>query len=75
MKSVVIKKGGRFVAVKKRKLNYRFHNPNPAAKTADYILKVFIDVNTDKVEKAIHEAASNPTEAKNKQNCCNEYPA
>ena len=37
----------------KRKLNYRFHNPNPVEVTADYILKVMIEVNTEKVEKAI----------------------
>ena len=27
----------------KRKLNYRFHNPNPVEVTADYILKVMIE--------------------------------
>ena len=37
----------------KRKLNYRFHNPNPVEVTADYILKVMIEANTEKVEKAI----------------------
>jgi hypothetical protein len=45
-------------AVKKRKLNYRFHNPNPAAATADYILKILIEANSQKVEKAIQEAAN-----------------
>lgn len=37
----------------KRKLNYRFHNPNPVEVTADYILKVMIEADTEKVENAI----------------------
>lgn len=43
--------------MKKRKLNYRFHDPNPADVTADYILKVFMEVNEKKVEQAIKMAA------------------
>ena len=43
--------------MKERKLNYRFHDPNPAAVTADYILKVFIEANAGKVEAAIQRAA------------------
>lgn len=43
--------------MKKRKLNYRIHNPNTAAATADYILKILIDANSEKVEKAIQAAA------------------
>lgn len=43
--------------MKKQKLNYRFHNPNPAEVTADYILKVFIEVNEKKVEQALKAAA------------------
>lgn len=39
--------------MKERKLNYRFHNPNTAAVTADYILKILIDANSEKVEKVI----------------------
>ena len=50
-------RGGGSSAMKKRKLNYRFHNPNSAEATADYILKVFIEANSEKVEKAIQEAA------------------
>lgn len=49
--------GGGSSAMKKRKLNYRIHNPNTAAATADYILKIFIEANAGKVEKAIQEAA------------------
>lgn len=39
----------------KRKLNYRFHNQNPVEVTADYILKVMIEANTEKVEKILQE--------------------
>ena len=44
--------------MKKRKLNYRFHNPNPVAETADYLLKILIEANTEKVQSAIQEAAT-----------------
>ena len=39
----------------KRKRNYRFHNPNSVEVTADYILKVMIEANTEKVEKILQE--------------------
>ena len=39
----------------KRKLNYRCHNPNPVEVSADYILKVMIEANTEKVEKILQE--------------------
>ena len=48
----------------KLKLNYRFHNPNPVEVTADYILKVMIEVNTEKVEKAIRVKMQTITEKK-----------
>lgn len=41
----------------KQTLNYRFHNPNTPAVTAEYILKVFMEVNSKKVEKAIQKEA------------------
>lgn len=44
-------------AMKKQKLNYRFHNPNTAEVTADYILKVFIEVNSKKVDRVMQEVA------------------
>ena len=50
--------------MKKRKLNYRFHNPNTAEVTADFLLKVIIEANEDKVEKAIREAAEQISEEK-----------
>ena len=51
--------------MKKRKLNYRFHNPNTAEVTADYLLKILIEANASKVEQAIQEAAD---ELPNEQN-------
>ena len=44
--------------MKERRLKYRFHDPNPAAVTANYILKIFIEANAGKVEAAIRETAS-----------------
>ena len=41
--------------MKKRKLNYRFHNPTTAEVTADYLLKILIEANASKVEQAIHK--------------------
>lgn len=49
--------------MKKRKLNYRFHNPNPADVTADFLLKVLIEANSEKVEKVIQEAAEQLSES------------
>ena len=48
--------------MKRQKLNYRFHNPNTAEVTADYILKVFIEVNAKKVERVIQEVAERSLE-------------
>ena len=39
------------------KLNYRFHNPNSEAVTAEYILRVFVEANMGKAEQAIQTAA------------------
>ena len=44
--------------MKQRKLNYRFHNPNSAEDTAEFLCKLLIEANTGKVERAIEEAAS-----------------
>lgn len=43
--------------MKKRKLTYRFHDPNPAVATADYILNILIEANQNKVQQAIQAAA------------------
>lgn len=48
--------------MKRQKLNYRFRNSNTAEVTADYILKVFIEVNMKKVERTIQEAAEKSVE-------------
>lgn len=43
--------------MKQRKLNYRFHNPNSAEDTANYLFKILIEANIGKVERVIEEAA------------------
>ena len=43
--------------MKDRKLNYRFHDPNPAAVTAEYIIQELIEANAAKVEAAVQNAA------------------
>ena len=48
--------------MKKRKLNYRFHDPNPAETAANYLLKVLIEANTSKVEQAIQQNADRQIE-------------
>lgn len=44
--------------MKQKKLNYRFHNPNSAEDTAEFLCKLLVEVNAGKVERAIEEAAS-----------------
>ena len=51
--------------MKKRKLNYRFHNPNTAEVTGVYLLKILIEANASKVEQAIQEAANELAEMMN----------
>ena len=43
--------------MKQRKLNYRFHNPNSAEDTANYLFEILIEANAGKVERAIEEVA------------------
>ena len=43
--------------MKKQELNYIFHNPNSMEATANHLLKVFIEMNTNKVEELIITAA------------------
>lgn len=40
----------------KKKLNFRFHDPNPPGVSAEYILKELIEANKPKAERAIREA-------------------
>lgn len=53
------RKGGSLFIVARKKLNYRFHNPNTVEATAEYILKVFMEVNEKKVERAMQKVAKN----------------
>ena len=48
--------------MKKRKLNYRFHNPNSAEDTANYLCKILIEANAGKVERVLQEAMVKCTE-------------
>ena len=43
--------------MKQRKLNYRFHNPNSAEDTAEFLCKLLIEANAGKVERALQEVA------------------
>lgn len=52
----------------RKKLNYRFYNPNSVEATANYILKVFIEVNEGKVDKILRETMDQRTE----EHTCNE---
>ena len=61
--------------MKKRKLNYRIHDPNPAATTAEYIVKIFIEANAGKVEAAIQKAAEAIPDADEEPNHCQGHSA
>ncbi|MBD5150863.1 MAG: hypothetical protein HDT18_10980 [Oscillibacter sp.] len=61
--------------MKQRKLNYRFHDPNPTAATAGYILKIFIEANAGKVEAAIQQAAGAIPALNETSGCCEGRPA
>ena len=43
---------------KQPKLQYRFHNPNSAEATAEYIAKILVDVNRSKIEALLAEAVA-----------------
>lgn len=58
--------------MKKRKLNYRFHNPNTAEVTANYLVKMLIEANSEKVEKAVAKVMTQPLM---EQKSHEEYPA
>ena len=44
--------------MKQKKLNYRFHNPNSAEDTADFLCKLLVEANAGKVKCAFEEATS-----------------
>ena len=52
----------------KKKLNFRFHDPNPAGVAAEYILKELVAANLPKAERAIREAKMRENVLKNKKN-------
>ncbi len=41
---------------KQQKLTFRFHNPNSDEVTADFLIKLFAEVNRPRVERLILEA-------------------
>ena len=43
--------------MKRTKLNYRFHNPNSAEDTADFLCKLLIEANAGRVERATEKTA------------------
>lgn len=45
--------------MEKTKLQYKIIDPNAPEKSADYIYQLFIEVNKNKVERALQEAAKN----------------
>ena len=53
--------------MKKKKLNYRFHDPNNPAVAAEYILKVFIEANQKKVEEVIRKASMEKQVSENEE--------
>lgn len=53
--------------MKARKLNYIFNNPNTLEDTADYLLRVMIEANENKVEKAIQKAVNESNNARVKK--------
>ena len=44
------------------KLRYCFDNPNPLELTADYLIKLFVEVNREKVDEAIRQATQSQPE-------------
>ena len=45
------------IILNKVKLNFHFYNPNTVEETVDYITEIFIEVNQEKVERTLKEAA------------------
>lgn len=41
--------------ISKKKLTYHFHNPNSDEETANYILKIFLEVNKTKLDRIMQE--------------------
>ncbi len=56
--------------MKKIKLNYKIIDPNAPEKSADYIYRLFIEVNKNKVERALQEAAKSKNDEQNVMAAC-----
>lgn len=50
-----LEKGGGFAIAGKTQLHFHFHNPNSVEETANYIAKIFVEVNRAKVERILQE--------------------
>jgi hypothetical protein len=48
---------------KKQQLNFRFHNPNTPKETADFLLKLFVETDMDKLNKTIAESCAGTKES------------
>ena len=48
--------------MKQSELKFSFHNPNTVEDTANYLLKLFVEVNRGKVDEAIRQAAQDMPE-------------
>ncbi len=48
--------------MKETKLRYCFDNPNPLELTADYLIKLFVEVNREKVDEVIRQATQSQPE-------------
>ena len=44
--------------MKKKTLNYRIYDPNPAEVTAEYIAKILVEATRPKIEALLAEAAT-----------------
>jgi hypothetical protein len=54
----------------KSKLNIRFHNPNTPEATAEYIVKIFMEVNQKRIDEILKEEASNQSCMDTKDKSC-----
>ncbi len=56
--------------MKQDKLNFRFHNPNTPEETADFLLKICMEANKGKVERAIRSAAEQEKKPRKRDDMC-----
>ncbi len=52
--------------MKRKKLNFRFHDPNPPEVTAEYLMRILVESNAGKVEQALQDAAREIPESSEK---------